>query len=93
MDIREKKKEMKRIVAGKGILTNGEHFPWTWFSLRFNDKQRDFIKLWKVKESGKIMREVAQMVECACNAGEADSTPGLGRTSGGRNGYMLQYSC
>ena len=28
----------------------------------------------------------------ACNAGELDSIPGLGRSPGERNGYPLQYS-
>ena len=28
-----------------------------------------------------------------CNAGDAASIPGLGRSPGGRNGNPLQYSC
>ena len=28
-----------------------------------------------------------------CNAGDAGSIPGLGRSPGGRNGNPLQYSC
>ena len=31
--------------------------------------------------------------ESACNAGDADSIPGLGRSSGEGNGNPLQYSC
>ena len=31
--------------------------------------------------------------EPACNAGDLDSVPGLGRSPGERNGYPLQYSC
>ena len=31
--------------------------------------------------------------ESACNAGDLDSIPGLGRSLGERNGYSLQYSC
>ena len=31
--------------------------------------------------------------EFACNAGDLASIPGLGRFSGERNGYSLQYSC
>ena len=34
--------------------------------------------------------------ESSCNAGDTgdtDSIPGLGRSSGGRNGNPLQYSC
>ena len=31
--------------------------------------------------------------EYACNAGDPGSIPGLGRFSGERNGYPLQYSC
>ena len=31
--------------------------------------------------------------ESACNAGDIGSIPGLGRSSGGRNGNPLQYSC
>ena len=31
--------------------------------------------------------------ESACNAGDAGSIPGLGISSGGRNGNPLQYSC
>ena len=37
---------------------------------------------------------VAQMVkESACNAGDLDSIPGLGRSPGEGNGNPLQYSC
>ena len=37
---------------------------------------------------------MAQTVkESACNAGDPDSIPGLGRSPGGRNGNSLQYSC
>ena len=31
--------------------------------------------------------------ESGCNAGDPDSIPGLGRSSGEENGYPLQYSC
>ena len=31
--------------------------------------------------------------ECACNAGDQGSIPGLRRSPGERNGYLLQYSC
>ena len=31
--------------------------------------------------------------ESACNAGELDSIPGLGRSSGEGHGNLLQYSC
>ena len=31
--------------------------------------------------------------ESACNAGDADSVPGLGRSHGEGNGNPLQYSC
>ena len=31
--------------------------------------------------------------ESACNEGDAGSIPGLKRSSGGRNGNPLQYSC
>ena len=31
--------------------------------------------------------------ESACNAGHMGSIPGLGRSSGEGNGYLLQYSC
>ena len=31
--------------------------------------------------------------ESACNAGDLASIPGLGRSSGGRHGNLLQYSC
>ena len=31
--------------------------------------------------------------ESACNAGDPDSIPGLGRSSGEGIGYPLQYSC
>ena len=31
--------------------------------------------------------------ESACNAGDLDSIPGLGRSSGGGHGNPLQYSC
>ena len=31
--------------------------------------------------------------ESACNAGEAGSMPGFGRSPGGENGNPLQYSC
>ena len=31
--------------------------------------------------------------ESACNSGDPDSIPGLGRSSGEGNGNLLQYSC
>ena len=31
--------------------------------------------------------------ESACNAGDAGSIPGLGRSPGEGNGTLLQYSC
>ena len=31
--------------------------------------------------------------ESACNVGDPDSIPGLGRSSGEGNGNLLQYSC
>ena len=31
--------------------------------------------------------------ESACNAGDPGSIPGLGRSTGERNGNPLQYSC
>ena len=31
--------------------------------------------------------------QSACNAGNMDLTPRLGRSSGGGNGYLLQYFC
>ena len=31
--------------------------------------------------------------ESACNVGDPDSTPGLGRSSGEGNGNLRQYSC
>ena len=31
--------------------------------------------------------------ESTCNAGDLDSTPGLGRSTGGWHGNPLQYSC
>ena len=31
--------------------------------------------------------------ESACNAGDLDSIPGLGRSPGEENDYPLQYSC
>ena len=39
---------------------------------------------------------MAQPQECICNrgdAGNAGSIPGVGRSPGGRNGNLLQYSC
>ena len=33
------------------------------------------------------------MVKNACNAGDPGLIPGLGRSSGEGNGYLLQYSC
>ena len=31
--------------------------------------------------------------ESACNVGDPDFIPGMGRSPGERNGYPLQYSC
>ena len=31
--------------------------------------------------------------ESTCNAGDPGSVPGLGRSPGEGNGYLLQYSC
>ena len=36
---------------------------------------------------------IAQSVESACNAGDLDWIPGLGRSPGEGNGNPLQYSC
>ena len=36
---------------------------------------------------------VAQTVESACNEGDLESIPGLGRSPGEGNGKSLQYSC
>ena len=36
---------------------------------------------------------VQVLKESACNAGESDSTPELGRSPGEGNGNPLQYSC
>ena len=36
---------------------------------------------------------VQMLKESACNAGDSDSTPGLGRSLGEGNGNPLQYSC
>ena len=35
---------------------------------------------------------VAQLVKTACNVGDLDSIPGLGRSPGEGKGYPLQYS-
>ena len=35
---------------------------------------------------------VAQTVESTCDAGDPGSIPGLGRSPGEENGYLLQYS-
>ena len=45
-----------------------------------------FLK--SIKGSG-----VSDSEESACNAGDLDSIPGLGRSSGGGHGNPLQYSC
>ena len=31
--------------------------------------------------------------ESTCNMGDLGLIPGLGRSPGGRNGYLLKYSC
>ena len=36
---------------------------------------------------------VSEGKESACDAGDLDSIPGLGRSPGGALGYPLQYSC
>ena len=35
---------------------------------------------------------MAQLVKTACNVGDVDSIPGLGRFPGEGKGYQLQYS-
>jgi len=41
----------------------------------------------------KVKVQVAQLVnKSACNAGDLDSIPGLGRSPGEGKGYPLQYS-
>ena len=36
---------------------------------------------------------LAQWKESTCNAGDTGSIPGSGRSTGGGNGHLLQYSC
>ena len=36
---------------------------------------------------------MAQTVESTCDAGDPGSIPGLGRSPGEENGYLLQFSC
>ena len=35
----------------------------------------------------------SEVKESACNVGDLGSIPGLGRSSGEGNSYLLQYSC
>ena len=53
-----------------------------------------FSKFKKAKYvTGMGFPRVSDSKESADNAGDLDSIPGLGRSSGERNGYPLQYSC
>ena len=56
-----------------------------------------YLNHFKMYSSGASL--VAQMVKkkkkkkSACNVGDEGSVPGLGRSPGEGNGYLLQYSC
>ena len=40
-----------------------------------------------------LVKDLPTVQESACNAGDPDSIPGLGRSPGEGNGNPLQYSC
>ena len=40
-----------------------------------------------------LLVRLAQMVESACDTGDVGLIPGSGRSPGGGNGTLLQYSC
>ena len=43
--------------------------------------------------SEKVLPKWLSDKEFTCQAGDADSIPGLGRSLGSRNGNLFQYSC
>ena len=52
------------------------------------------VMLWHLKYSIKGFSDGSDSSkQSACNAGDAVSNPGLGRSPGEGNGYPLQYSC
>ena len=60
---------------------------------QFQRKKKGSIK--KKKKKSNLYRVLggSDRKESTCNAGDLDSIPGLGRSSGGGHGNLLQYSC
>ena len=58
--------------------------------MKFHDIKQFFFNVlkWYTKKYG-----VSTGTESACNVGDLGSIPGLGRSPGEKNGYLLQYSC
>ena len=48
--------------------------------------------MFKVTQASRLPSQLSSK-ESACNAGDAGSDPGLGRSPGEGNGNLLQYSC
>ena len=61
-----------------------------YFKIMVKSQETHAINLHQVPTLGFLCSSAGQ--ESTCNAGELDSTPGLGRPPGGGKGYPLQYS-
>ena len=68
---------------------------WTWNKKQiFREKKIPIIPLfWLISQFIVYFPGSPDSKESACNAGDPDSIPGPGRSSGDENGYPLQYSC
>ena len=59
---------------------------------QFQRKKKGSIKKKKKSNLYRVLGG-SDRKESTCNAGDLDSIPGLGRSSGGGHGNLLQYSC
>ena len=77
--------------------TNGKNYP-IYYSqilkkipLSSNSKGNYFYPIGNHRNENLNNNDV--IIISACNAGDLGSSPGLGRSSGEGNGYLLQFSC
>ena len=60
---------------------------------RYPNPVTSFLRDWFLRAKFYPLSGGSNSKESACNAGNLDSIPGLGRSPGGRHGNPLQYSC
>ena len=57
------------------------------------EKKGSLVHCWWECKLGQPSKFGSNSKESACNSGDLGSVPGLGRSPGEGNGYLLQYSC